>query len=539
MKFAATILTVFYLSFSSAQELIDLVYSFGTNASQGKSVSMSSTKSVYTAGEFKGDLYLGFNSVSANAFQAVFFSKRSNTGTIEWLKAIKGTKDVFASKILTKGNLLLIGGVYSDTVFVGTDTLVNSNQKGFYIAAFDTLGNYLYAFNPTCNSAGVYDFAINNQDELLVVGEFFNAFTFANQDYNSPLGSNFFLAKYDLSTREEIWFRNSFGSGTYASKVKFDSESNILLVGSYGEGTIIGNMTLSNDESGHNLFVAKYLQEGSFSWVRSITGLNQNHGFGLEVGDNDDVFVCGEFEMNVNLPDEGTLFSDGLMDALLIKYDANGNYRWAKKIGGMDDDEGLDLVKDINGNPIILINAGRGIEVDGEDLDPTGFNEPLLVKLNKFDGSYIWHARVPSLQNSGLVKAYSVSIQDSVLVVTGANFTGIQYNSELIDSDNLHDFYMAVFADTNYAEYPVDDLSLNKISDDEFLVYPNPFNSTLTFQTKQPVYEVSVYSVAGVCVYTQEISATNYTIHPILQAGTYVLKLKTEKSIITTKITQL
>lgn len=354
VKITTTILFIFILNFVSAQEITDVIYPTATGQNSGNSVCISNTKAIYSAGEFKGEINLGGESQTSNTKRNVFFSKRNQDGSFDWMNSIKGTRNVFVYKIIAQENKVYIGGVYSDSLFIGTDTLVNTVQKGIYVGVFDTLGVYQYSINPECESGKLLDFELNN-DELYITGSFYNEFHFAGQTYDSPLGTNFFLLKYDLSNQTESWFVGSSGSNTNANKVRVDTDGNVVIVGSYGQNASIGGIPMLDNGTEHNTYVAKFNSSGVFLWVETIIGLDQIHGFGLAIGDNNEIFVCGEFELTVSVPGGATLNTVGLMDGLVYKYDTDGNYQWAKQIGGIDNDTALDISIDINGNPIILL----------------------------------------------------------------------------------------------------------------------------------------------------------------------------------------
>lgn len=535
MKLTTTIIFIFTLTIISAQELVAVISPAATGDNLGTTVSFSDTKSAYSAGEFKGELSLGNHTVISNAHQTVFFTKLNSEGSHEWLNSIKGTRNVFASKILAKENQVIIAGTYSDSVFIGPDTLINIGQKATYIAVYDTLGAYQYSLNTDCMSCSASDMVINDNNELIVTGKYFNEFNFAGQNYDSPLGTNLFILNYDLSNQTEHWFQYSTGSNTLSSKVRLDSNNDIIIIGSYGQGVTIGNTVMFDNGTEHNTFIAKYSSSGTFLWAEGVIGLSQVHGLGLAIGENDDIFISGELEMSISLPDGSTLNTQGLMDGFVYKVNSSGDYQWAKQIGGIDDDPAIDIAIDLNGNPIVLLNSGRNTALETITMEPNGFNEPLLVKLNKFDGSYIWHKRIPSFNASGVVLSNSIAIQDSIICVTGTNYTGIEFNSTVIGSGNLYDYYLAIIIDHDYEEYA----TIESINNNHLSVYPNPFNTELNLSADEEINSAEIYTMDGKLIYEKKINKYHSTISPNLNSGSFILKTFTDNNISTRKITHL
>ena len=535
MKLITTLVSIFILLSISAQEITDVIYPTATDENEGTNVCFSDTRAIYTVGEFKGEIDLGGNTVIANSKRTAFITKRNQDGSFDWMNTIMSTNNVFIEKILVDQNRVFVGGVYSDSLFIGTDTLINTVQKGIYVGVYDTLGVYQYSLNPECNSGKLMDMALSNSNELYISGDYFNLFEFAGQTYDSPLGKNCFVLKYDLSNLNESWFTASTGTNTNAAKVKVDSNGDVIIIGSYGSGAVIGGMSLLDNGTEHNTYIAKFDNQGNFKWVETIVGLDQIHGFGLEIDNDDNIYACGEFELNVSLPDGSTLNTSGLMDGLIYKMNSNGDYQWAKQIGGIDTDTGIDVVKDISGNPILLLNAGRDLDYASINMDPYGFSEPLIVKLNKNDGSYIWHKRIPSLFQSGVVTANSIAISDSLICVTGANYTGIEFNNNVIVSNNLFDVFLVLIDDNDYAEYA----SIDQVNENTFSIYPNPFSSELNVFSDQEMKKIEIYTLDGKIVYSIDAKGLQEKILPNINSGSYILKIETEKTIITNKINHL
>jgi hypothetical protein len=145
--------------------------------------------------------------------------------------------------------------------------------------------------------------------------------------------------------------------------IKMDASGNFLWVyqiGGLGNENINSITTDANGDvyvtgqTGANILIYKLSASGALLWsmVFGSTG-GSDEGRGIEVDDIGNVFVVGDFMGTVDF-DQGAgvanLISAGSSDVFIAKYDASGNYIWAKRIGGTDQDFGKSIALDANFN---------------------------------------------------------------------------------------------------------------------------------------------------------------------------------------------
>jgi hypothetical protein len=176
-------------------------------------------------------------------------------------------------------------------------------------------------------------------------------------------------------------------TGVFVNTVDFDP----------GAGT--ANLTSAG---GGDIFIAKYDASGNYVWANRVGGPNSDSGLGLAVDGSGNVHLTGFFTNTVDFdPGAGTanLVSVGAGDIFIAKYDASGNYVWAKGVGGASgDDIGSGIGLDGNGN-IYLTGYFQGTNLD---FDP-GAGTANLTSAGVFDifiakyeasGNYVWANRV-------------------------------------------------------------------------------------------------------------------------------------------------
>lgn len=115
------------------------------------------------------------------------------------------------------------------------------------------------------------------------------------------------------------------------------------------------------------LFANSFSYAQTYEWAKKFGNTAIDEGYSVVTDASGNVYVTGGFSGTTDFdPGAGTanLTSAGLADLFLAKYDANGNYLWAIRIGDLGDDYGKDIALDASGNiflqvvfkiPLILI----------------------------------------------------------------------------------------------------------------------------------------------------------------------------------------
>lgn len=141
-------------------------------------------------------------------------------------------------------------------------------------------------------------------------------------------------------------------------------------------------------------------------WAKKIDGPQVDFGGHSTVDKFGNLYLCGSFQgSSVDFdPGVGTflLNSAGQKDGFVAKYDVSGNFVWAFRIGGSNQDEVNDLVLDSNGNLIITgYFRGPGVDFDpsgnnailssnGESGGDPGYGGDIFVAKYTVAGNYLW-----------------------------------------------------------------------------------------------------------------------------------------------------
>ncbi|MGZ3893138.1 MAG: T9SS type A sorting domain-containing protein [Bacteroidia bacterium] len=191
-----------------------------------------------------------------------------------------------------------------------------------------------------------------------------------------------FLAKYDVNGNL-LWAKN--WGGTLGSQVvnghgvAFDVNGNVFVTGIFSGSVDFdpsASVVTNSTPSGYNVFVCKYSPAGTFLWAKVVSNLSgQSYAEGGIKTDSSGNFVIGgqysgtaDFDMGTGTY---TITAQGGYDAYFSKYDNNGNFIFAKSMGGAASDGINDFNLDNNGN---IFTTGfynqSGAASTNSDFDP-------------------------------------------------------------------------------------------------------------------------------------------------------------------------
>ena len=193
----------------------------------------------------------------------------------------------------------------------------------------------------------------------------------------------------------------SFGgtSNDYGYSVAVDASGNVYTTGSF-EGTTdfdpgLGTFTLTSAGAA-DIFISKLDANGNFVWAKGIGGTTNDYGLTIAVDASGNVYTSGSFQGTADFdPEVGTfpLSSAGGADIFISKLDANGNFVWAKSIGGTLADKCSGLKIDATGNLFITGSFKGTVDFDPEagifNLSSAGGDDIFVSKLDA-SGNLVW-----------------------------------------------------------------------------------------------------------------------------------------------------
>jgi len=224
------------------------------------------------------------------------------------------------------------------------------------------------------------------------------------------------------------------------TSVATDKDGNVYTTGRY-EGTAdfdpgpgVYNLFAAGFGSIQNVFISKLDASGNFVWAKSIGDADHSEiAYGIAIDSSGNIYIAGDFGDTTDFnPDTSSAFtmvpSGG--DVFILKLDSAGNFIWARKLGGNNNDDAKSIAVDQFGNVYTV-----GIFRDTADFDPDSSSVFTMVGglapnvfISKLDssGNFIWAKQFNS--NTG-IEINSVTVDENENVYT----TG--WSNDTVDFD--------------------------------------------------------------------------------------------------------
>ncbi|MEE1946807.1 gliding motility-associated C-terminal domain-containing protein [Pedobacter sp. KR3-3] len=219
--------------------------------------------------------------------------------------------------------------------------------------------------------------AVDKFDNVYVAGNFQGKVTVDHSgvspavDLNSNGNYDIFIAKYTADGKL-LWARSIGGSGLdQVNNLTVDISGNVILGASFGSGIIDcdpgpGIFNVSS-AGGDDALIVKLDANGNFLWAKGLGGFGTERGHVVTTDNNGNVIFVGAYGSASITSGSFTLTNKGGLDGFMVKYDPNGNTLWAYAIGSFSDDE-IKSVKTDSNNDILVM----GYFVGGVNLNPKG-----------------------------------------------------------------------------------------------------------------------------------------------------------------------
>ena len=238
---------------------------------------------------------------------------------------------------------------------------------------------------------------------VYITGEFRNTVDFDPGTSVFNLTSNgaqdIFIEKLD-SSGNLIWAKNIGGTGgDQGNSITIDTAGNIFITGQFQHtvdfdpGVGISNLASTGST---DIFVLKLDSSGNFIWAKGFGGTGTDVGLSIATDLIGNIYTTGYFAGSADFkPGPGSTFltSNGGYDVFVQKLNPNGNFIWAKGMGGSTFDYGRSISVDSSGN-VYLMGDFRGTAdfFSGSGavyLTSRGSSDVFVQKFNT-SGIFVW-----------------------------------------------------------------------------------------------------------------------------------------------------
>ena len=209
-------------------------------------------------------------------------------------------------------------------------------------------------------------------------------------DITGKGGYDAIIVKYGLSG-DVIWSKNFGGSGSDQFTCVTAMDDGFIAVGNSEETSFgNGNWTGITGKGGYDAIIVKYGLSGDIVWSKNFGGSGDDIFTSVTAADDGFIAVGNSEETSFGNGNWTGITGKGGYDAIIVKYNANGNFLWGKHIGGSAAEifNGVTVVDDC------FVAVGYSAEAsfgngDWAGLEGRGGNDAIAV-LYSVDGDVLW-----------------------------------------------------------------------------------------------------------------------------------------------------
>ena len=490
----------------------------GISGDKGYSIAVDAYGNSYITGYFRESATFGTTTLTSSSDYGsdIFVAKMDINGNWLWAKQAGGTDyhGGYGIAVDANGNSY-VTGYFSGSATFGTTTLTSSGYDDIFVAKLDSSANWLWAKQAGGTSSDIgYGIAVDAYGNSYVTGYFkSSSCSFGTITLTSSGYEDIFVAKLDINGNW-LWAKQAGGtSEDGGTSIAVDANGNSYVTGSFKESANFGTTTLTSSGS-WDIFVAKIDHNGNWLWAKQAGGTDNDGGISIAVDDNGNSYVTGGFYGSSCSFSTITLINSSIeySDIFVAKIDYNGNWLWAKQAGGTGYDAGYGIAVDTNGNSYVTGEFDGSATFGTTTFTSSGGSDIFVAKLDS-NGNWLW-----AKQAGGTDDDYGKGIavdNNGNSYVTGYFWSSATFGTTTLtsSSDYGSDIFVTKLGEVNSIDLP-DIISFSGIHS----IYPNPFNPLTTID-----YEISMPADVIIEVYNNRGQLVRNFILGYKEQGSYKL----------------
>ncbi|MFI5219655.1 MAG: SBBP repeat-containing protein [Bacteroidia bacterium] len=384
---------------------------WATSAGAGAAVNAKSTAAdaagnVYTTGYFFGivdfDPGVGtfiLSTASTDLKGDIFVIKSDVSGNFIWAKQMGGLAEDYPNSIAVDTS----GNVYTTGIFHGTadfdpgtgiyNLTASSTNPDIFVSKLNASGNFVWATklgNTTWEEA--YSITLDASGNIFTAGTNlpgFNAF-------------QIYINKLDVSGN--LMWSKSYGGplSEKANSIAADASGNIYFTG-YFSGTTdfdpgIGTFNLTSYVNSYDIFVSKLDASGNFIWAKQMGGKAYDVGNSIALDASGNILTTGIFHDTADFDTGAGVFnltSAGSYDVFISKLNPSGDFVWAGRIGGTDQENAVSIASDAAGSVYATGNFYGTVDFDpgASTFNLTANGTDVFISKLDDSGNFVWAKR--------------------------------------------------------------------------------------------------------------------------------------------------
>ncbi|MEO8151249.1 MAG: T9SS type A sorting domain-containing protein [Bacteroidia bacterium] len=482
---------------------------------------------IYVVGKFFGTISLGAATLTTYGNNDCFFARYDLNGNCVWaVKAgsINGdwVDDVDCDP---SGNLIATGIAQTGAIF-GSFVMPSHPLSQTFTTSVSPSGNFQWltisCYTLGSGAAAPYpSVKTDAASNIYITGLYNSTCVFGSQTFTAlGLSSNNNIFLQMLSPSGNILWTISIGgtSGSESTAIATDLSGNVYLTGDFFGTADFGGISKTS-LGGLDIFVAKYRNTGSLTWVQQFGSTFNEVGKSVELFPNGNIVVAGYFNTALSFGSYN-ITGSGNNDGYVSLLNTSGIPYWAQAFGGTLSDQFGCAVPDANMNIYCTGYFNGTAFYGGIPLTTSGNIDASIIKIvppTPLPVQLITFTATPDSKNEKVNCKWTTASETNnnfftleksadgktfqTLAQISATNTSSYHNYNFIDENPFNgiSYYRLSQTDFNGSPQMLKTVSVNLKNKNNFSVecYPSFGNGELTLNSNKTISEIKVFDVTG------------------------------------------
>lgn len=447
-----------------------------------------------------------------------FLCKYNTDQEVDWVFHAGSIYDdeLWSLNIDSEGNFWISGGYWVEMSIGDTTLVAQRSAKNAFAARISPDGEMNYIINVSgSGEKDIHDISI--YDDFVILNGYFSDTLQIDDAIVTAIGEQDVYAAKIAPGRDNVILKNWGFSGKNRAKraKKLDNEA-FIVAGTMSDSLIIGQDTIHVNTFDRDVFVAAIDTSLNGIWAKRAGGVIDDDINDIAIKADSMIAISGFFTGVLSAGDAWSISSQsGLPDAYTFLLDRNGESPSGRSWGS-DDNEQIKSIFSLPHGWLMTGSYSTAFNIDEQSL-------PATDNLAGFAGLFsedLNNKKLWALQSDGFVfpsQTYVMEIDSSIYI--GGSFGGTMSleNDNLIGNGNTDIFIL------KYGSFLLPNKEIH-VENASSRIYPNPVNGDLFLETNQELIAIDLWSLDGKRIRSWTKNERTLDMNGV-SSGTYFLRL--------------
>ncbi len=402
-------------------------------------MALDSQGNIYMVGALVGSRTYGATTLQSKGGKDILVVKLSPSGQYLWARHYGGSLDEVAYGITVDSkDSIYIAGSFKTTLTLGTTTLSGAGVEAF-VAKLDASGSPQWAISA---GGAQRDLAVRLANDasgsLYVLGLFSSTATFGTSQLTSSGDADLFVAKVS-PTGIFQWVTAGGGAAEeIVGGIAVDAKQNVYIAGAYTKAGTFGSFLLSHGNL-TNILVAKLSPAGTFLWAKGAGKNNFEQCNDVATDPSGNVYVTGFFRSSTVTMGTFSFATFGDSDGFVAKLDPQGQWLWAKQMGGSTFDQGKSIAA--SSTHVYITGFFQDVSTFGSTTLTSPGSYSIFVSKMDHNGNFLGARSVGGANNRD--ESQHIRFEPSGFLYVNGTFSGtVTFPPTTLQSQGLYDGFL-------------------------------------------------------------------------------------------------